>query len=44
MYIIFLGSVRLNLIFYNSKHIAIEKNYGNILEVSDSQTYLTKTV
>ena len=30
--------------FLDSKHIAIEKNYGNILEVSDSQTYLTKTV
>jgi len=30
--------------FLDSKHIAIEKNYGNIFEVSDSQTYLTKTV
>lgn len=30
--------------FNESKHIAIEKNIGNMLEVSDSSTYMTETV
>jgi transposase InsO family protein len=30
--------------FEDSKHIAIEKNIGNMLELSDSSTYLAETV
>jgi len=30
--------------FMDSKHIAIEKNIGNMLRISDSSTYLTETV
>ncbi len=30
--------------FNESKHIAIEKNIGNMLEISDSTTYMTDTV
>lgn len=30
--------------FKDSKHIAIEKNIGNMLRISDSQTYLAQTV
>lgn len=30
--------------FMDSKHIAIDKNIGNMLRISDSSTYLTETV